>query len=373
MDNRQKNNRTHEGIFAGFVGITCNLILSAVKFVIGFFTGSISIQADAVNNLSDCASSLTSLIGFKMASKAADKEHPFGHGRIEYVAGLVVSFLVIAVSFEFFKSSIARIIAPEPIQYRLSLLVILIISIFVKLAMGLYYMKVSKKIDSVAVKASAFDSFSDMAVTSVTVLAFALSPVTNIPIDGIAGILVALFIFIGGIKMIKETLNPLIGRSPDQKTTDDIISILNRYDQILGVHDLMVHDYGPGKILASVHAEVPMGLSFHSAHSLIDRAETDIKNECGISIVIHGDPVATMDPALQRIRSLLRSILRSIDPAMAYHDLRLEKEDGGTVIYFDLVIPYSRGAEISHLIQQVAQSLKETSGAIKVVITADRQ
>jgi len=373
MNQPKQQSRTKSGMSAGIFGIVCNLLLAVMKFTIGLFTGSISIQADAVNNFSDCAASVTSLIGFKMASKEADREHPFGHGRIEYIAGLVVSFLVIAISFEFFKSSLARIFSPAPVEYRLSLLVVLLLSIAAKFCMGVHYLRISRKIGSVAVKAAAVDSFSDMAVTSVAVVAFALSTVTSLPIDGYAGLIVAVFIFIGGIRMVRDTLDPLLGHSPDQTLANEVIARLNGYEQILGVHDLIMHDYGPDRVMASVHAEIPMDLSFKDAHGLIDDAESDVLEALGISLVIHGDPVDTKDLELQRVRSLLRRVLRTIDPALAFHDLRFHRDAGHSQLLFDLVIPFGIEKTVDSVIGEVSTAFMKIEDDFELKITADRQ
>jgi cation diffusion facilitator family transporter len=326
-----------------------------------------------MNNFSDCASSLTSLAGFKMSSKEADREHPYGHGRIEYIAGLIVAFLIISVAFDFFISSVNRIISPAKIEYSVIILVILLFSLVVKLLIGIYYLKTSHIIHSLVLKASAYDSFGDIGVTLVAITAFVLSRLSTIPFDGFAGILVSIFMFIGGIRMVKDTLNPLLGHSPDQATVDSIVAKLNDYDNILGVHDLLVHDYGPGRTIASVHAEIPMDISFSDAHTLIDKAESAIKRDLGINIVIHGDPVDTKDPELQRIRFILRFTLKSIDPALAYHDLRINDENGRSQLTFDLVVPFGKGRDAAGLLEKVSETLRQTIPEHDFSITPDRQ
>lgn len=365
--------RLKKALLSSAVGLIVNLGLSAMKFVAGAVTSSIAIQADAVNNLTDAISSLTTLIGFKISGRYADKEHPFGHGRMEYISGFFVSVLIAAVGLEFFKTSVERIINPSPVYFSLFPFIVLIITIIVKLAMGLYYLTVSKRINSLAVRASAFDSFSDSIVTGITVISFLISRYTDMPIDGIGGVIVAAVIIAGAIKLIRELLNPLLGCSPKESTVDCITSLLTSYEHILGIHDLIIHEYGPENFIASVHAEIPQEMSFKEAHQLTETAEKAAMELYGINLVIHGDPVDVKNPELQFVRYELKRILRDIDKALAYHDLRLVPDDGHIDVVFDLVIPYGRGANIEKISEQVSERLKHINPQYDPEITADRR
>lgn len=279
------------GYLGGIVGIILNLTLSAVKFAIGFISHSISIMADAVNNLSDATSSVITIIGFKMASKPADQEHPFGHGRVEYISGLIVSFLVLLVGVEFIKSSYEKIINPSVVIFQWSSFIILILSMLVKLWLSSFSKFIGKAIDSSALKASGFESLGDVIICFCIAFSLILSRYTTFPIDGYLGILISLFILFSGYSLIKETLNPLLGEAPDSKLVEKIMREIAKYKHIIGVHDLMIHNYGPRNTLASIHVEVPCTLSLMDLTETIDKAENEISNNLDISMVIHVDPV----------------------------------------------------------------------------------
>jgi len=284
------------GYLGGIVGIVINIILFIVKFIIGIIANSISVTADGFNNLSDAISSIIAIIGFKMASKPADKEHPFGHGRVEYISGLIVSFMVLLVGVEFIKSSYGRITNPTNVIFQWTYFVILVISIVVKIWLSRFTRFIGKSIDSSALQASAVEALGDVFVSSSVAISLILSKYTTLPIDGYMGILISLFVLYSGISLIKETLDPLLGEAPDTKFVKKIMSEIATYKYIIGVHDLIIHNYGPRKILASIHAEVPCNLSLIDVNETIDKAEKEISKKLNISIVIHVDPVK--DPEL---------------------------------------------------------------------------
>ena len=283
--------RTAYGVLASIVGILCNVCLFLVKFVVGLLVNSVSVTADAFNNLSDAASSVISFVGVKMAGKPADKEHPFGHGRIEYIAALIVSFLVLEVGFTFLKDSISKIRHPEMLNFQLVSVVILILSIGVKLWLGIFNRQLGKRIDSKVMMAVFADSMGDVITTSVAILSLVIFRLTGINIDGIVGIGVALVVMWAGVGIARDTLEPLIGEAIDPEEYDKVKRFVERYDGIEGTHDLIIHNYGPNQSMASIHAEVPNDVNIENAHELIDRIERDAVEELGILLVIHMDPI----------------------------------------------------------------------------------
>lgn len=288
-----KNHKVRDayGYLGGIVGIVLNVTLSVLKFAMGVITNSISIMADAVNNLSDATSSVITIVGFKMASKPADKEHPFGHGRVEYISGLLVSFLVLLVGVEFMKSSYEKIINPSVVIFQWTSLIVLLVSILVKLWLSSFSKFIGKTIDSSALKASGFESLGDVIICVCIAFSLILSRYTTFPIDGYLGILISLFILFSGYSCIKETLNPILGEAPDSKLVEKIMREIAKYQHIIGVHDLMIHNYGPRNTLASIHVEVPYTLSLMDLTQTIDTAENEISNNLDICMVIHVDPV----------------------------------------------------------------------------------
>ena len=289
-DNKRRN---IYGAMCGFLGIFLNVVLFAVKFAAGTVSRSISITADAFNNLSDAGSSIISLIGFRLAGKKPDPEHPFGHGRMEYVSGLIISFVILIMAYELIRSSIAKIIHPEETEFSITIIVILVISILVKLYISFYNYRIGKKINSTAMRATAFDSISDMVSTFVVLLGLVISHYANVNIDGYCGVIVSLFIFYVGFSSIKDTISPLLGQAPSKEYVDDIYSIVMCDERILGIHDIIVHDYGPGRKIVSLHAEVPSTCSITEIHDLIDGIEHRLADELNCDATIHMDPVET--------------------------------------------------------------------------------
>jgi len=329
--------RTAYGVLASVVGIFCNVLLFAVKWTIGYLLHSISVMADAFNNLSDAAGSAVTLAGFKLASQRADERHPFGHGRMEYLAGLVVALLILLVGVELGKDSIAKILRPEPAVFSVLAVCLLALSIGVKLWMGWFYAAMGRRAQSPTLAAAAADARSDVLATSAVLAGLVVSHFFQVQLDGWLGAVVAVLILRTGWGAARDTLDPLLGTPPDPLMVADIEKQVLSHHQILGLHDLVVHDYGPGRRMMSVHAEVPADGSLVELHDVIDRAERELEARFGLEAVIHLDPVETGDPWADRLRALAEELAREIDPAATIHDFRLG--EGGEVS-FDVVVPY---------------------------------
>ena len=332
--------RKQSGFAAALTGALLNLLLFGGKLFAGLYTGSVAIRADAFNNLGDSASSLVSLIGLKMSRKKPDKEHPFGHGRIEYITALVVALLVLWVGVDFFTTSVRGLRGSERAAFRLPALLILIISLFVKLFMALMYRRTAQKTKSMTMKAAALDSFSDMLITAITMAALVLSRFSSFPFDAVCGLAVSVFIIVSAVKMIGETTRPILGAQADTRLSGEIVKLLLSDDKILGVHDLVLHDYGPDHVIASVHAEMPQDMSFFEVHSVFHHLEEQAQKSLSVELVIHGDPVDTTDPDTQILRYALKSILSSLDKGLGYHDLQLFPVENNVQVSLDLVVPY---------------------------------
>ncbi len=364
--------RTAYGVLASIVGIFCNVFLFAVKFVVGLVLHSVSVTADAFNNLSDAGSSIISFVGVKMAEKPADKDHPFGHGRIEYIAALVVSFLVLEVGFTFLKDSFGKILHPETMNFQIVSVVILILSIAVKLWLGMFNRKLGEKIDSKVMMAVFTDSMGDVITTSATILSLIFFAITDINIDGIVGVGVALVVMWAGVGIAKDTLEPLIGQAIDPEVYEEIKHFVEKYDGIEGTHDLIVHNYGPGRSMASIHAEVPNDVDIEQSHEIIDRIERDAAKELGIFLVIHMDPVEMRDKRVLRIRDKTVEILQDLDPACTIHDFRMVPGEKQTNLIFDMVVPIDYDEKKkSDLSQQLIERIKAVDPHCECVITVE--
>ena len=364
--------RTAYGVLASIVGICCNIFLFAAKFIIGLVIHSVSVTADAFNNLSDAGSSIISFVGVKMAEKPADKDHPFGHGRIEYIAALVVSFLVLEVGFTFLKDSIGRIQEPEDLNFQAVSVVILLLSIAVKLWMGMFNRKLGEKIDSKVMMAVFTDSMGDVITTGATILSILFFAVTGINIDGIVGVGVALVVMWAGVGIAKDTLEPLIGEAIDPEVYEKIKTFVESYDGIEGTHDLIVHNYGPGRSMASIHAEVPNDVDIEQSHEIIDRIERDAGKKLGIFLVIHMDPVEMKDERVLNIRRKTEEILKEMDPACSIHDFRVVRGEEQSNLIFDMVIPIEYDEEKrKELPRKLKERLKELDPRYECVITVD--
>ena len=365
--------RTRYGMLASVVGIFCNVLLFSVKLTIGLILSSLAVTADAFNNLSDAASSIISFIGVKMAGKPADAEHPFGHGRIEYIAALIVSFLVIEVGFTFFKSSISKILHPEEISFDLVPFVILILSILVKLWMAFFNNKLGKRIDSKVMLATAADSLGDVITTSATVLSIIICHFTSINVDAIAGLIVSAIVIWSGISIAKDTLEPLIGERVPAELYQKITDIVESYDGIVGTHDLIVHNYCPNRSMATIHAEVPNDINIDVSHEIIDKIERDVKKDLNILLVIHMDPVEMRDEEVLSLREKTSRIVHALDPELNFHDFRVLKENEQRNLIFDLVIPDSYSEkDANRVMHQLVSLLHEMDENVECIITLDR-
>ena len=337
--------RTRYGILASIVGIILNIILFAVKAIIGLVIGSISVTADAFNNLSDAASSIISFVGVKIANRPADREHPFGHGRYEYIAALVVAFLVFEVGVTCFRSSLDKVFHPQAIEFKLVLVIILGLSILVKVWLAIFNRKLGKKINSSVMKATSADAFGDVLITSATVISIIVGYFTNLKIDGYMGLLVSLLVLYAGFGIAKDTLEPLIGEAISPETYDLITKKVESYEGIVGSHDLIVHNYGPSKTMATIHAEVPSDMNIEIAHDLIDGIERDVLREFDIFLVIHMDPLEVNNQVVNELKSKVMDIIEGLDKNASMHDFRMVSGDHHINIIFDLVIPHDYSLE----------------------------
>ena len=359
------------GKLAGVVGIVCNLLLFAGKLIAGLLSGSVAITADAVNNLSDASSSLVTLLGFKLAERPADEEHPYGHARLEYLSGLAVAALILVIGVELGKSSIEKIINPETVLFSWLTLAILIGSILVKLWMALFCYKLGKKIDSATLTATAMDSRNDVISTSAVLLGCLVGHFFGLQIDGYIGTLVALFIIWAGCGIAKETISPLLGKQADAELVKSISDLIMSHEKILGIHDLMVHDYGPGQCFASVHAEMDSRENPLDCHDIIDDIERDALRELRVHLVIHYDPIVTDDEELNQMRALVSAELKQIDPQLTMHDFRMVRGPGHTNLIFDLVIPYSMENRKKELKERIDERVQFEDKRYYTVITFD--
>ena len=365
--------RTAYGVLASMVGIFCNVILFAVKWTIGFFLHSIAVMADAFNNLSDAGSSIVGLIGVKMASRPADEEHPFGHGRMEYIAALAVSFLVLQVGFTFFKDSIGKIKNPEQLKFQMVSIVILVLSVGVKLWMGFFNKKLGKKIDSKVMLATAADAMGDVVTTTATIVSILFWKVTGINVDGFVGIGVSLVVMWAGIGIAKETLEPLLGEAVTPEEYERITKFVEKYDGIVGSHDLIVHNYGPGRSMASLHAEVPNDVDIEVSHEIIDKIEGDAVKELGIFLVIHMDPVETKNERVLKVRSQVEKIIEAIDEDVTIHDFRMVDGKEQINLIFDMVVPFEYDKHRQEELKKtVMKLLKIADERYQCVITLER-
>ncbi|MBR1572819.1 MAG: cation transporter [Lachnospiraceae bacterium] len=334
--------RTAYGSICGIAGVILNILLFLGKIVAGFLSGSISIIADAMNNLSDSGSSIVTLCGFKLAASKPDPEHPFGHGRIEYVAGFVVSLLILIMSFELMKDSILRIIHPETVEFSWLVIGILFITILVKIYMACYNNSIGGLIDSPALKAVVIDSISDCVSTTVVIAVTIIQHMTGfVYLDGIAGFAVALFIASAGIQAARDTLNPLLGNAPDEEFVENIMEIMEHVDpRISGVHDLIVHDYGPGRRIVSLHAEVPVDGDILELHDAIDNAEKVLEEKLHCMATIHMDPIVTNDPRVNQLKDEMKGYLSEISDSLSMHDFRVVPGATHTNLVFDILMPF---------------------------------
>lgn len=363
--------RTAYGKFAGWVGIFCNIFLFTLKFITGSLTKSISITADAINNLTDAGSSIVSLIGFKLAGKPADKEHPYGHGRYEYIAALTVAAIIMVIGIELLKTGISKVVSPTPVSFSLATVFILIVSILIKLWMSFFNLKVGKTINSQTLKATAQDSRNDVFSTGAVLVSLLINFFFDINIDGIIGIGVALFILYSGFGLIKDTLDPLLGNAPDENFVNYIEHKIMSYPGVLGTHDLIVHDYGPGRRFASVHVEVAAEDEILDTHDSIDNIERDFLSEDNLNLIIHMDPIVTADEIVSDLRSWLSNEVKKIDLHLSIHDLRLVPGNTHTNVIFDCVVPHEVTLSQKEIREKIEKIIKEKYDNYYAVITFD--
>ncbi|MFR8664804.1 MAG: cation-efflux pump [Oscillospiraceae bacterium] len=366
--------RTAYGNLAGAVGIVCNALLCAAKLLMGTLFGSISVTADAVNNLSDASSSIITLVGFKLSAKPADKEHPYGHARIEYLAGLAVSVLIIVIGFELARTSFGKILHPTPVAFSWLTVAVLAGSIGVKLWMAMFNRTIGRRIGSATLEATATDSRNDVISTAAVLAALVLGQATHLVLDGWMGLAVALFILYSGIGLIKETVDPLLGEAPSEELARHIARKVLSYDGVLGTHDLMVHDYGPGRCFASVHVEMAAEKDVLESHDIIDNIERDFHDNDNIHLVIHYDPIQTGDRAVGTLHAWMEGQLKTISPQLSMHDFRAVRGPTHTNLIFDVVVPAGFALDDAALrarIQQLAQQKNTQEMKYYTVVTVD--
>lgn len=366
--------RSAYGFLGGIVGIIVNCFLFLIKLLAGFLSGSIAVLADSFNNLSDAASSIITIIGFKLSKAPADKEHPFGHGRIEYISGLIVSFMVIIVGLQFLKSSISTILNPKALSFEPLPFILVLCSIVFKLWLGQFNKFIGNKINSTALKAAALDSMGDVFTSSVVVLSLLAPKFTSLPIDGYVGALVALIIIYSGFTLVKDTISPLIGEAPSPKLVKAIKEGVLSYDNIIGVHDLIIHNYGPGRCMASIHAEIPSSINIMKIHEIIDTAEREISQNLKIYLVIHMDPVSTETEEIKTAKEELEKIIKENPSIKSFHDFRIVGEGEHKNLIFDIVvdqIALKNGIGEDGLKDEISTKMKALHSGYNCIMTID--
>lgn len=373
-DGTEVEKRSIYGMVCGFVGIFFNIILFVGKLLAGIITSSISITADALNNLSDAGSSIVTLAGFKLAAQKPDSKHPYGHGRIEYLAGLAVAAVILIMGFELFRDSIGKVLHPQDTEFSYVVIFILLASILVKCYMAYYNYSIGKEIDSAAVRAAAMDSMSDCIATGAVLVTTVLNHMYGWQLDGYCGILVSFFIMYSGIQAARDSVDPLLGIEPDEEFLQQIEDISLSFDEnIVGIHDLMVHDYGPGRKIISLHAEVPADSNMIQIHDVIDNLEKKLSKDLGCMATIHMDPVAVNDPEVRELKHKVADLAKEVLDAITIHDFRVVKGDTHTNLIFDMVVPFSCKCTDREMADMVADKIKEKLGNnYYAVIDVDR-
>lgn len=364
--------RESYGVTSSIVGLIANILLSVGKIVTGFLFNSISVMADGVNNVSDAASSVITLIGFKISGKPADKDHPFGHARVEYLTGLILGIAVLLVGVELIKSSFDKIINPSRTTFSLAMVIVLVLSILIKLWLSLFYNKLGSKIASSTIIAASTDSRNDVISTAVVLISLFISRATGFEIDGYVGALVAIFILYSGFEILKDILNPLLGEMPDEDFVKSIEDKILTYDGILNIHDLVVHNYGPNRYFATVHAEVDAKEDIMKAHDLIDNIERDFARELNINLVIHLDPIITDDKEINALKSMTEEKIKSIDERLTIHDFRVVKGETHTNLIFDVLVPVDCDMKSQDLVSLIEKEIQSENETYFAVITVDK-
>ena len=363
--------RASYGKLSGVVGIVCNVLLFAVKFLLGTLTASVAITADAFNNLGDASSGIVSFLGFKMASRPADKEHPYGHARYEYLAGLTVCVLILVIGVELLKESFGKILHPEPVKFSWVTVIVLLFAIGVKLWLAVFNRTLGKKINSQTLLATSVDSRNDVIATGAVILATVLSYVTKLSLDGYMGLLVALFILYSGVNLVKETLDPILGKAADEELVKEIERRIMSYPGVLGTHDLMMHDYGPGRLFGSVHVEVAAEEDVLKSHDMVDNIERDFLNDLNIHLIVHMDPIITKDESVRNLRHWLAKEVKKVHEELTIHDLRVVPGETHTNIIFDCVVPHGLSRTDEEIKEAIDVLVKETYPTYFCVITVD--
>lgn len=363
--------RERYGKFSGAVGIATNILLFALKMTAGIVFHSIAITADAINNLSDSGSSIVTLVGFKLAGKPADEEHPYGHARIEYLSGLIVSFVILIVGFQLVQSSFDKILNPQEADFSMLTFAVLILSILIKIWQGLFYKKVGKTIGSSAISATAADSLNDVFATSAVLLGLLITYFTGFNLDGYMGVIVAVVIMITGVRLIMETSNPLLGMAPSKELVDEIYEKIISYDGILGIHDLHVHNYGPNRRFASVHCEVAAEQDIMVSHDIIDNIERDFLKDNGIHLVIHLDPIVTSDERTNELKMQVGELIRNISPKIGMHDFRVVWGTTHSNLIFDVSVSFDFPLSDAELTQRISEEVSKLDPSYYVVLTVD--
>lgn len=364
--------RKRYGYLGAFTGIVLNILLFLGKLIAGILSGGISVIADAFNNLSDAGSSIMTFVGFKMAGMPADSEHPYGHGRMEYVSGIIISFIIMMMGFELGKSSVETIFSPEKSEFSILAVSVLGASLLVKLWMALFNTKLGRKIDSATMKAAAADSLSDCISTSVVIICMFIQLFSGFELDSYAGIIVALFILYTGFNTFKESLTPLLGTKPKKELVEEIENTVMNYDGIVGVHDLMVHDYGVGRMVISLHAEISSKTDIMLAHELIDLIEDDLREKYRCSVTIHMDPVVVDDKKADEVKKVVLDIIKNIDSNLTIHDFRITDGVSRINVIFDLVTPFGFRYKDGELALMIKNAIAEKDGRLNAVITVER-
>ena len=360
------------GVLCGAAGIGLNILLFLGKFFAGTLAGSIAITADAFNNLSDAGSSFVTMLGFQLAGQKPDSDHPFGHGRIEYLSGLGVSLLILLMGFELAKSSVGKILHPEPVEFDLLVLAILVVSIAVKLYMFFYNHRLGKKLNSSAMLATATDSLSDSVATTAVLIATLVGHFSGLMIDGWAGILVALFILWSGFNAAKDTIDPLLGTPPTHEFVEEIKTLVMAHPAIIGIHDLIVHDYGPGRVMISLHAEVSAAGNVLDIHDEIDNVEKELQEKLGCHAVIHMDPIVIDDGVTADTRKRVQALVHCIDDQISIHDFRMVVGPTHTNVIFDAVVPFGFRLADDEVSKKIQEAVRALDGNYYAVVTVER-
>lgn len=364
--------RERYGKFAGIIGILSNVVLCAAKILVGAISGSIAIIADGINNLADASSSIITLAGFKLSSMPEDKEHPYGHARIEYISGMIVSVLIVVVGIELIKSSADKIMHPSPLEFSWSIVIVLLLAIVIKIWQALFNINIGKRINSLTLTATGTDSRNDVIATTVVLISIIVGKLTGLQIDGYMGCLVALFIIWSGIGLVKETMSPLLGEAPDPELVNAISEMALSYDGVLGIHDLVVHNYGPGRIFASIHIEVDAEADMMESHDMIDNIEREMARKLHIEITGHLDPVRTNDPVVKKMVQLTSAVAAQIDGVSNIHDLRIVTGPTHTNVIFDTVVASDCKLSYKEIHEAFQKAVKAEGENYFVVINFDK-